>query len=132
MYRFFTSIIMIGLVLTGCNNTQPKPQAKSKYEKPEWVNNAQGGAVGSCASHMNGNAAQEEVALNRAITQLAKSKKASVVSKSTGTQKQDGLGYSSTNTNNTEVSTDAQVSSTVKAKWRDPKSNMFYIWIDAQ
>ena len=126
MYKFFISIIMVGLVLTGCNNTQPKP---SKFDKPEWVSNTQGGAVGSCGSHMNGNAAQEEVALNRAITQLAKSKNASVVAHSIGTEKENGLGYTSTNTNNTEVSTDSQVSSTVKEKWRDPKTNIFYIWI---
>ena len=126
MNKFFTSIIILGLVLTGCNNTQPKP---SKFDKPEWISNSLGGAVGSCGSHMDGNAAQEEVALNRAITQLAKSKKASVVAHSIGTEKENGLGYTSTNTNNTEVSTDSQVSSTVKEKWRDPKTNIFYIWI---
>ena len=126
MNRFFISIILIGLVLTGCNSTQPKP---SKFDKPSWVDNAQGGAVGSCGSHMDGRAAQEEVAMNRAITQLAKEKKSNVSAHSIGIEKESGIGYTSTNTKSAEVTTNAQVSSTTKAKWRDPKSNIFYIWM---
>ena len=129
MYKFFTSIIMIGLVLTGCNNTQPKP---SKFDKPDWISNTQGGAVGSCGSHMDGNSEQEKVAMDRAITQLAKEKKANVTAHSVGTEKESGIGYTSTNSNKTEVTTNAQVSSTIKAKWRDPRTNIFYIWMIAK
>jgi len=131
MIKIISSVILLALVFSGCNNTQPKPE-KSKYEKPDWVNNSQGGAVGSCGPHMNGNAAQEKVAMDRALTALAKQKQSSVVSTSTGTEKESGIGYSSTNTNKTEVTSNAQVSSTTKATWRDPKTNIYYIWMVAE
>ena len=131
MNKFFIFITLIGLVFTGCIGTQAKPE-NSKFTKPEWINNAQGGAVGSCGSHMDGNAAQEKVAMDRAITALAKQKQSNVTSVSTGTEKEDGLGYRSTNTNKTEVTSNAKVSSTTKATWRDPKTNIFYIWMIAQ
>ncbi|MEA2100060.1 MAG: hypothetical protein U9P72_08020 [Campylobacterota bacterium] len=128
---FYSSIILIGLVLTGCNSTQPKPK-HSKFERPNWLNNTLGGAVGSCGSHMKGKAAQEELALDRALTELAKQKKAIVSSKSYSTQKESGISYTSTNINNTQVSADALVSSEIKAKWRDPRTNIFYIWVVAK
>ena len=131
MNKFFISIAFIGLVFTGCGGTQAKPQI-SKFTKPEWINNSQGGAVGSCGSHMNGQAAQEKVAMDRALTALAKQKQSSVASHSIGTEKESGIGYSSTNTDTTEVTSNAQVSSTTKATWRDPKTNIFYIWMVAQ
>jgi len=129
MKIFHISIIFIGMVFSGCMSTQPKP---SKFDKPEWIYNAQGGTVGSCGSHMDGRAAQEEVAMNRAITQLAKEKQANVLAHSIGTEKENGVGYVSTNANTTHVSTNAQVSSTTKATWRDPKTNIFYIWMIAE
>ena len=130
MNKFFISITLIGLVFTGCVGIQAKPEI-SKFIKFEWINNSLGGAVGSCGSHMSGNAAQEKVALDRALTELAKQKLANISSQSVSTQKESGIGYSSTNTNNTNVGTNAQVSSTIKAKWRDPKTNIFYIWVVA-
>lgn len=130
MNKYYISVILIGSILAGCNNTQPQVQQKhSKYEKPEWINNTLGGAVGSCGPHMNGNAAQEEVAMNRALRELAKQQKANISSKSTSMQTENAIGYTSTNSNNTEVKSDVEVSSKVKAKWRDPKTNTFYIWM---
>ena len=129
MHKFFIPITILVLILSGCTNTQPKP---SKYEKPNWINNTQGGAVGSCGSHMNGDSEQEKVAMDRAITQLAKGKKANIMAHSVGKEKENALGYTSTNSNKTEVTTNAQVSSTIKAKWRDPKTNIFYIWMVAE
>lgn len=133
MGKYYISAVLIGFILAGCNNTQPKVQQKhSKYEKPEWINNTLGGAVGSCGSHMNGNSAQEEVAMNRALRELAKQKKANISSQSTSMQTENGIGYTSTNSNKTQINTDIQVSSKVKAKWRDPKTNTFYIWMVAE
>ena len=131
MNKFFISITLIGLVFAGCMGTQAKPEI-SKFTKPEWINNSQGGAVGSCGSHMDGTAAQEKVAMDRAVTALAKQKQSNVISHSTGTEKENALGYTSSNTNKTEVTSNAQVSSTTKATWRDPKTNIFYIWMVAQ
>ena len=131
MRLFYNSIILIGLVLTGCNGTQVKP-THSKFEKPNWIDNSLGGAVGSCGSHMKGKAAQEELALDRALTELAKQKRVNVTSSSYSTQKESGIGYSSTNINHTHVNTDAQVRSEIKAKWRDPKTDIFYVWVIAK
>ena len=131
MNKFFISITFIGFVLTGCVGTQTKPEI-SKFTKPEWINNSLGGAVGSCGSHMDGKAAQEKVAMDRAIASLATQKQSNVESSSTGTEKENGLGYTTTNTNKTKVTSNAQVSSTTKATWRDPKTNIFYIWMVAQ
>ena len=131
MNKFFISITLIGLVFTGCLGIQAKPEI-SKFTKPEWIHNSQGGAVGSCGSHMDGTAAQEKVAMDRAITALAKQKRSDVKATSTGTEKENGIGYTSTNTNKTEVTSNAQVSSTTKATWRDPKTNIFYIWMVAE
>jgi len=131
MNIFYSTIILIGLVLTGCNGTQAKP-SHSKFEKPDWIDNSMGGAVGSCGIHMKGRSAQEELALDRALTELAKQKRANVTSSSYSTQKESGIGYTSTNTNKTYVNTDAQVSSEIKAKWRDPRTDIFYVWVVAK
>ena len=119
------------LVLTGCNNTQAKPK-HSIFEKPKWINNSMGGAVGSCGTHMKGRAAQEELALDRALTELAKQKRANILSNSYSSEKENGTGYRSSSVNNTYVKTDAQVSSEIKAKWRDPRTDIFYVWVVAK
>ena len=65
MKLFFSSLILSLLVMSGCANN---PQPAEKHTKPLWTNNGEG-AIGVCDSHINGNAAQEQAAMDRAPEQ---------------------------------------------------------------
>ena len=128
MKIFFSFALITGLFFSGCFYDKPKPKNNTK---PSWITSNQGGAVGSCGVHMNGTAAQEEAAQNRARTQLAMNKKSVVAANIVDNQQDNGF----SNTTNTKVhaniSTNVTVSSHIKDSWRDPKTNKYYVWMVA-
>ena len=119
-FSLFTALVFI----VGCGET-PKP----KNPKPEWISNHSVGAVGICKTHMNGDAAQEEVAMDRALQKLAKAKNSKVITSSSDSQKEKYGRYSSGHQSETSVSSDTTVSSTEKGTWRDPRTNTYYVWM---
>ena len=125
MKVIFTSIVFLGLLLTGCNNAQLKPN----YEKPAWVSGHSMGAVGICGTHMKGNAKQEEVAMDRALKKLAKQQGASVNTTSTSVQRASGENYNSAHQSQTDIQANSVVNAHTKETWRDPKNNNYYIWM---
>ena len=124
MKIIFSLSFILGLFLSGC--FQPKP---TLVQKPSWITNSQGGAVGMCAPHMNGIAAQEETAKNRARTQLALDKSTQVNANVTDAQKDSGGQFSSNSSINATLNANVTVSSHVKASWRDPQTNKYYVWM---
>ena len=61
-------ISFLCLLAISCQLGDTKPN-----ERPAWITNPQQGAVGSCATHLMGRHAQEEVAIANARTRLAAS-----------------------------------------------------------
>jgi len=82
-----------------------------------------------CATHMRGNAVQEEVAMDRALKKLAKAQSSSVKTSSKSSQHEVSGRYSSAHDSNTEIYSSATVSAHEEKTWRDPKTNTYYIWM---
>ena len=123
--KVLSSFFIALFLLSGCGET-PKP----KDPKPEWINNHSSGAVGMCATHMRGNAAQEEVAHDRALKKLAKQKSASVKTSSVTSQHEASGRYSSSYDSETSVSADvSNISAREEKTWRNPRNNNYYIWL---
>jgi len=121
IFSFFIALVL----LSGCGEV-PKP----KDPKPTWINNHTIGAVGMCSTHMHGNAAQEEVAHDRALKKLAKQKAASVKTSSVSTQHENSGRYTSSYDSQTTVSSDVtNISAKEEKTWRNPKNNNYYIWL---
>jgi len=126
MKIFFSLSLIVALFLSGC--LYPKPIVA---KKPSWITNNQGGAVGTCGPHMNGIAAQEESAKNRARTQLALDKSTQVNANVADAQIESGGRYSSTSAVSSTLKANVTVSSHVKDSWRDPQTNKYYVWMVA-
>jgi hypothetical protein len=126
MKILFSLSLVISLFLSGC--FQPKPTVA---KKPSWITNSQGGAVGMCAPHMNGIAAQEEAAQNRARRQLALDKSTQVHASVTDAQKESGGRYSSSSAVSSTLKANVTISSHIKDSWRDPQTNKYYVWMVA-
>ena len=124
-------IIAMLLAFSGCNNP-PKPAiapAKSINERPAWIYGS--GAVGMCGTHMKGTAAQEQVAMDRALEKLAKQQTVSVKSSSVSSQKEAAGRYSSSFNSNSTIDANAKVKGHIKATWRNPRNNSYYVWMVA-
>jgi len=122
--KILLSFFMALAFFSGCAST------KAKVSKPDWINNHSVGAVGMCATHMGGNAAQEEAAHDRALKKLAKQKSASVKTSSLSAQHEANGRYSSSYDSATSVSADvSNISAREEKTWRNPKNNNYYIWL---
>jgi ferritin len=123
--KILFSFLVTLVFLSGCGET-PIP----KEPKPEWINNHNIGAVGMCATHMRGNAAQEEVAHDRALKKLAKQKSASVKTSSVSSQHENTGRYTSSYDSETSVSSNvSNISAKEEKTWRNPRNNDYYIWL---
>lgn len=123
--KIFFSFLTILLLLSACGE-KPAP----KVVIPDWIYNHNVGAVGMCATHVRGNAAQEEAAHDRALKKLAKQQSASVKTSSKSSQHESSGRYSSSHDSQTSVSSDvANISAREEKTWRNPKNNNYYIWL---
>lgn len=120
-----SSVIFITLLLSACGGSSAKP----KNEKPDWIYNHSGGVVGICDTHMKGDAAQEQVAIDRALEKLSKQQGVEVNSVSISTQKESGGHYGSGHSSTAQIKASNKVKATIKETWRDPKTNRYYVWM---
>jgi len=131
--RLLFSIILLAVIFNGCVVQPQVAQHKdSSYEKPEWVTGLSGGVVGMCGTHMKGNAAQEQLAIDRALAKLAKQETVSVHTSSISSQKEVGGRYSSGFGSNTSIDANTKVKGHIKASWRDPRTNTYYVWMEKE
>jgi hypothetical protein len=102
----------------------------SNEGRPDWVNNADHGAVASSASHVRGNYYQEDLAFKRAVAQLAASKGVTVSSTTAIVEKADNNSASSSMTSTILLQIDGvDLAVEVIERWRNPNSNEFFIWV---
>jgi hypothetical protein len=125
MKRVFSTFILLILFLSGCNEVPPPyPTASTP---PSCIHGGDAGTVGMCGPHMNGNAAQEKVAMDRALETLAKQQESKVRTGSTSSQQENGLGYSSSYNSSTQVEATTTVKAHIVSTWRDPQNNNYYV-----
>ena len=124
---FKAALIATLLTLSGC--VPSAPAANSKYDKPDWINNHSEGVVGICDTHMKGDAAQEQVAMDRALEKLAKQQGVQVQSESVSLQKESNLSYVSGHKSTANIKANNTVKAKIKASWRDPRNNRYYVWM---
>ncbi|WP_373069616.1 hypothetical protein [Sulfurimonas sp.] len=124
---FKVSLAALILLLNGCMG--PVPAAKAQNERPDWVYNHTEGAVGICDTHMKGDAAQEQVAMDRALEKLSKQQGVEVQSESFSTQKETAAYYSSGHKSSATIKANNKVNAKIKDTWRDPRNNRYYVWM---
>ena len=124
--------------LVACNATMPQIPGLSKKSaaevdpdaRPDWINNPGDGVSASAGTHVKGRVAQEELAIQRAREELAKRKGVSIESEQVSAQMVANGRANTTGQKVThEVTNQSEVKGQIKAKWRDPNSDVFWVWL---
>ena len=124
MKYLFSSLLLL-FTFSACGEA-PRPAAPSPFTPPVWVNGGSG-VVGMCATHMKGNAVQEQVAMDRALEKLAKQKESIVKTSATSSQNENAGSYNSSYNSGTTVQASTKVSAHIEKTWRNPRNNDYYI-----
>ena len=127
------TFIAFFILLAGCNATLPSTSnwGKAKQDsRPDWINNPGNGVSASAGTHVRGKVAQEELAIQRAREELAKRAGVTIDSEQVSAQtvangRANTVGQKVTH----EVTSQTDVKGQVKAKWRDPNSDVFWVWV---
>lgn len=98
--------------------------------RPAWIDNPGNGVSASAGMHIRGKAAQEEMAILRAREEYAKRFGVKIESAQTMSTT---VASGRSNTVGSQVSHEelkqVDVKAEVKAKWRDPSSDVLWIWL---
>lgn len=99
-------------------------------ERPAWIDNPGNGVSASAGMHVRGKVAQEELAIFRAREEYAKHFGVTIeAAQTTATSVASGR----SSTVGTQVAHEelkqSDVKAEVKAKWRDPDSDVLWIWL---
>lgn len=121
-----TLSVMLALLLAAC----VAPVKEAGNDRPAWIDNPGNGVSASAGMHVRGKFAQEELAILRAREEFAKRFGVSIRSVQT---------LSTTVANGRSSTVGAQVAhedtrqsdvrAVVKAKWRDPNSDVLWVWL---
>jgi len=99
-------------------------------DRPAWIDNPGNGVSASAGIHIRGKTAQEELAIQRAREEYAKRFGVSIESSQTFSTT---VASGRSNTVGAQVSHEelkqVDVKAEVKAKWRDPNSDVLWIWL---
>ncbi len=119
------------VLLSACGSVGPHRHAQDQgTEKPVWINNPGEGVSASAGFHVRGAQAQEELAVTRARDEYAKRYGVKVSSESATSQVVTGDRMSSVSTKDIHEEVDhKEGKATVKAKWRDPDTDVLWIWL---
>jgi hypothetical protein len=99
-------------------------------ERPSWIDNPGNGVSASAGMHVRGQAAQEELAIMRARVEYAKRFGVNIESVQTLSTMVANNRASTVGTQSArEDSSQASVKAVVKAKWRDPDSDVLWVWL---
>lgn len=133
-------VLIVSLFLSGCVQNQDmtySPTAKtSKETKPSWIfnpNQKDGtGGVGVSSMHVRGISAQRELAISRAIDEIARQLGVKVRSVLKTSSKVDSTGASSSMESYSFHTVDGRVVSAYLAgMWNDPNTDELYVWMVA-
>lgn len=128
MNRFHITwfVTLTFLLLSAC----VAPVKEAGNERPAWIDNPGNGVSASAGMHVRGPAAQEELAILRAREEFAKRFGVNIQSAqmlsttvTNGRASTVGSGVAHEDTRQTDVK------AMVKAKWRDPDSDVLWVWL---
>ena len=123
MKKLFISLVC--LMAVACQSNTVKPNAR-----PDWIQNPQEGAVGSCPTHLMGRHAQEEVAIALARTRLAAAMGVTVDQIQTVNISANNTASSITAESTTkQVITNKTVKAHVRATWYDKPRDTIWAWL---
>lgn len=98
--------------------------------RPAWIDNPGNGVSASAGMHIRGKTAQEELAILRAREEFAKRFGVSIESSQTMSTT---VGGGRSSTVGAQVAREelkqSDVKAEVKAKWRDPDSDVLWVWL---
>src|SRR5512145_1435377 len=122
-----TVLVMLTLALLSACATSVKEVGN---ERPAWIDNPGNGVSASAGMHVRGRAAQEELAILRAREEFAKRFGVSIRSAQTlSTTVAQGRASTFGSQQAQEDSQQVGVKAVVKAKWRDPDSDVLWVWL---
>ncbi len=126
--RNFLLVVLQAALLSACASFAPAPSANS--DRPAWIDNPGNGVSASAGMNVYGKVKQEEAAVLRGREEYAKRFGVSIESVQ---------GFSTTVANDRASTTAAHVAreetkqsdvkAVVKAKWRDPESDVLWVWV---
>ncbi|MBF0219979.1 MAG: hypothetical protein HQL49_10710 [Gammaproteobacteria bacterium] len=98
--------------------------------RPDWIDNPQGGAVGSCGTHVEGYHAQKQLAIARAIEELAIRNGVSVSSLQLINENvaNDRSSITASRESSFRV-TDSLVKVKLEAHWYDRARDTLWVWL---
>lgn len=130
MIRYIITAVA-ALWLAGCGQPAPKGESGGM---PEWVYNpgmsGKIGGVGSAITHVRGRAAQREMAISRALDEIARQMGVKVSNVlSTQASAGEGGASSSMQTYSFQTTDGRTVKATIKAMWHDSYRNELFVWM---
>jgi len=121
--RNFWLILAQVLLITACASV-------SQVERPAWIDNPGNGVSASAGMHVRGRVAQEELAILRAREEYAKRFGVTIrAAQSTSTTLENGRSSTVGSQVAQEDTNQAGIKAVVKAKWRDPHSDVLWVWL---
>lgn len=125
-FRTIPAALLCCFFLAGCNTVS----VNDNSARPAWIDNPGNGVSASAGIHVRGKTAQEELAILRAREEFAKRFGVKIEAAQTTTTTVAG-GRSSTVGSQVshEELRQVDVRAEVKAKWRDPNSDVLWVWL---
>ncbi|MBI4808402.1 MAG: hypothetical protein HY799_05610 [Nitrosomonadales bacterium] len=122
----FAATVLLLTLLSAC----AAPVKPVGNERPAWIDNPGNGVSASAGMHIRGKVAQEELAVLRAREEYAKRFGVSIRSvQMMSTTVTNGRASTVGSQVAREDSQQADVKAMVKAKWRDPDSDVLWVWL---
>ena len=128
----FVIVFITCIFLNACNTVSPNLQTKVQDPdaRPEWIDSPGDGVSASAGMHIRGKVAQEELAIFRARTEYAKRFGVTIEAEQVmGMTHANGRATSSGASLSTEVVKQDGVKAQIKAKWRDSRSDVLWVWL---
>lgn len=128
MGAFRLVVISLCVFLVACVTTVDR--VPPKIERPSWINSPGIGVSASAGMHVRGKVAQEELAIFRAREEYAKRfgvtiEAEQVIGSTVANGRQTVVGAKVAR----EEVRQSGVRAVVRAKWRDPVSDEFWVWL---
>lgn len=127
MKRIFYALIVVqvALLMSACTSVSHVSNAR-----PDWIDNPGNGVSASAGMHIRGRAAQEEMAILRAREEYAKRFGVSIqsvqsISTTVANDRASTVGSQVAH----EDTRQTDIKAMVKAKWRDPDSDVLWVWL---
>ena len=140
--KFKSALLQVLLLMTMAGNANaidwlPSIFGSSKSEtaddpnvRPAWIENPGNGVSASAGVHVRGKGAQEELAVLRGREEFAKRFGVSIASEqNVSTTVENGHASTTANQMTHEETHQTDVKAVVKAKWRDPDSEVLWVWL---